>query len=212
MSQRVRLTFNRDEDAKFTSHLDLARLWERAARRARLPIAYSRGFTPHARISFAAPLAVGLTAVGDLVDLFLAEPLAPETVRERLGAQMPRGLVLTAAAAIDPSAPSLQASICAAAYEAWFEDSVPGLAQAVEALLACESVPFQRRREKKTKAVDLRPYVEALVALEDGGRSGLAMRLRLDTTGSVRPDEVLAALGLGERAVRLRRIALLLAE
>jgi radical SAM-linked protein len=210
--QRIRLTFSRGEEAKYTSHLDLARQWERAVRRAGLPLAYSQGFTPHARISFAAPLAVGLTAEGEMVDLFLAEELPPETVRERLGAQMPPGLVLLAATAVEPAAPSLQASVCAAAYEVWFDERVPGLAEAVEALLARESVPYERKREKRTKAIDLRPFIETLVALEDDGRSGLDMRLRLDTAGSVRPDEVLGALGLGGRPVRLRRTRLFLAE
>lgn len=212
MSQRVRLTYSRGEEARYISHLDLARLWERAARRARLPLAYSQGFTPHARISFAAPLAVGLTAEAEMVDLFLAEPLPAEEVRERLGAQMPPGLAITAAEVVEASGPSLQALVRAMEYEAWFAERVPGLAAAVETLLARASVPFERRREKKQKAMDLRPFVETIEVLDDAGRCGLRLRLRVEADGAARPDEVLAVLGLGGQPARLRRTRLVLAE
>ncbi|MCL4464985.1 MAG: TIGR03936 family radical SAM-associated protein, partial [Chloroflexi bacterium] len=75
--QRLRVSFSRGEAAKYVSHLDLARLWERALRRARLPVAYSAGFTPHARLAFAAPLAVGITASAELVDVYLSELVPP---------------------------------------------------------------------------------------------------------------------------------------
>ncbi|MFH1087432.1 MAG: TIGR03936 family radical SAM-associated protein, partial [Chloroflexota bacterium] len=57
---RLRLKFGRDRSLRFISHLDLMRLWERAFRRAGVPLAYSQGFTPHPSISLAAPLALGV--------------------------------------------------------------------------------------------------------------------------------------------------------
>lgn len=211
MSQRLRFTFSRGEESQYTSHLDLARVWERAVRRARLPLAFSQGYTPHARLAFAAPLAVGTTSAAELVDLYLSEPVAPEEARERLAAQMPPGIRLETVAEIVGADPSLQSQVRAAEYEARFEGEVPGLAEAAAALLARASVPFVRRRQGKSKTLDLRPYVEALEASVEGEHSGLRLLLRVDEAGSVRPDEVLVALGLGGRPVRLHRTRLLLA-
>ena len=71
---RLRLKFSRGEQLKFLSHLDLMRLWERAFRRAGMELAYSEGFSPHPRISLAAPLSVGITSIAELMDVFLEPP------------------------------------------------------------------------------------------------------------------------------------------
>ena len=70
--QRLRVEFCRGEEIKFLSHLDLMRLWERAFRRADLSLVYSDGFSPHARISLASPLSVGVTSQAELMDVFLS--------------------------------------------------------------------------------------------------------------------------------------------
>ena len=69
--QRLRVTFSRGEELKYLSHLDVMRLWERALRRADLPLAYSQGFSPHAKISIAAPLPLGVTGERELMDIVL---------------------------------------------------------------------------------------------------------------------------------------------
>ena len=56
--QRLRVTFTRGEQVKYITHLDLMRFWERALRRAEIPVAYSEGFSPHPQLALAAPLAV----------------------------------------------------------------------------------------------------------------------------------------------------------
>ena len=69
--QRLRIRFSRGEELKFISHLDIIRLWERALRRARIGLAYSEGFSPHPRISLAAPLSLGITSDAELMDVVL---------------------------------------------------------------------------------------------------------------------------------------------
>ena len=70
--QRLRIRFSRGEELKFISHLDIVRLWERALRRARVQLAYSEGFSPHPKISVAAPLSVGTTSDAELMDIQVA--------------------------------------------------------------------------------------------------------------------------------------------
>ncbi len=85
---RLRLKFSRGEELKYISHLDLMRLWERALRRARIPIAYSEGFSPHPRLSLAAPLALGITSEAELIDIFLERRLAPGLLTSALPPQL----------------------------------------------------------------------------------------------------------------------------
>ncbi|MDA8217356.1 MAG: TIGR03936 family radical SAM-associated protein [Dehalococcoidales bacterium] len=212
--QRLRITYARGDELRYVSHLDMARLWERAVRRAGLPLFYSRGFTPHARISIAAPLAVGVTAAAELLDLYLEEPVPPAEAQARLYAQLPAGLTISDVTEVDQLAPSLQSQMRAAEYLATFREPLPSLdlGTAVQDLLARESIPYERRREGKVKALDLRPFLQALSVATVDGRPALRMRLRMDTAGSVRPDEVLDALSLAAHPVRLHRERVILAE
>src|SRR3712207_8065167 len=90
-AQRLRVTFARGDLLRYITHLDLMRAWERALKRAGLPLAYSEGFTRHPQLQLAAPLPVGATAEGELMDVFLAEPLPPATFAARLEPQTPPG-------------------------------------------------------------------------------------------------------------------------
>ena len=70
--QRLRIRFTRDETLKFIGHLDMARTWQRIARRANLPLAYSEGFNPQPRLTFAAALQVGCTSDHEELDMVLS--------------------------------------------------------------------------------------------------------------------------------------------
>lgn len=210
--QRLLVTFSRAGQLRYVSHLDMMRIFERAIRRARLPLAYTSGFTPHARIAFAAPLAVGMTAGADLMDLYLTEPLAPAEVAARLAAQMLPGLAIVSVTERDLGGPSLQASLAAVTYVVEVEADGAALSRAVAELLAREQVPFERRRDGKAKSLDLRRFVEALAVESSNGTACLRMKLRVEPTGTARPDEVLAALGLGEAPCTVHRERLWLAD
>ncbi len=73
---RLRIRFKRGEEIKFISHLDLIRVWQRAFRRAGVVLAYSEGFNPHPRISLASPLALGITADAELMDVYTVQSLS----------------------------------------------------------------------------------------------------------------------------------------
>src|SRR3989304_3771589 len=92
MEQRLRVTFIRGEEVKYISHLDLMRLWERALRRARLSPAYFEGFAPPPTISLAAPLAVGITSQGELMDVGLQQRISPRYFVLQLGSHLPQGV------------------------------------------------------------------------------------------------------------------------
>jgi radical SAM-linked protein len=197
--QRLRLTFAKDEPLKYISHLDLARTWERAFRRAGLPVAYSQGFSPHPRFQIAAALPVGVTGRAELLDVWLTECLMPEEVLSQLGPALPSGLVVLSTEPVELRAPSLQAEMRAAEYRATVhsQEPVEAVRGRIEALLSEPTLPRQRHHKGKLQIYDLRPLVQSVV-VEPGQAGGFVLQLRLQAgpEGAGRPDEVLDALGL----------------
>src|SRR5579884_25617 len=121
-AQRLRITFTRGEPLRFISHLDLMRFWERALRRAGLVVAYSEGFSPHPQIHLGAPLPLGTTGGAELLDVFLAEPVAPEEFLRRMQPQLPPGVAIDDAREIPLTLPSLQSQLRAAEYRVTLPD------------------------------------------------------------------------------------------
>lgn len=211
-AQRLRITFTRGEPLRFISHLDLMRFWERALRRAGLVVAYSEGFSPHPQIHLGAPLPLGTTGGAELLDVFLAEPVAPEEFLRRMQPQLPPGVAIGDAREIPLTLPSLQSQLRAAEYRVTLPDGADPAAirAAVDQFLAQESVPWEHRREKEVKRYDLRPLVEWL-RVEESRPPVLIMRLRADPGATGRPDQVAAALGYPSPP-HIHRTALILAE
>jgi radical SAM-linked protein len=204
---------------QYISHLDVMRFWERALRRADIPVSYSEGFSPHAQISLAAPLAVGMTSEAELMDVFLAEPMQPREFMHRLSGQIPAGFVVQNAREVGLSLPALQADVRFAEYRVDVPPSGSSAAeirQAIETFLRAESIAWEHKRENETRSYDIRAQVAELAletVCEEGsrGRVVLSMRLKNDNSGSGRPEQVVAALGLSP-PTRIHRTKLVLAE
>lgn len=214
--QRLRLTFGQGETVKYISHLDLMRLWERALRRARLPIAYTRGFHPQPRIQFAAPLAVGFSGRREVMALWLQERVEPAEFADRVRAQLPAGLELLDVQEVEMRLPSLPSQVRGAEYAVAVEAEEPPeeMAARVAALLAAPEIKRQRRRKGRMREYDLRPLIEELryEGQEEGcGWHRLWMRLRVESGATGRPDELLAALELDRRPRRIERLRLIFA-
>ena len=212
--QRLRIRFSRSDEVKYITHLDLMRLWERALRRATVEVAYSEGFTPHAQLSLAAPLAVGVTSGGELIDVFLATRLTPLEFMREVGRQLPAGIELLDVQEVGLRGPSLQSELRAAEYEASLPASLPeeDARAAVERFLAAASLPWEQMREKEVRRYDIRALVQEMwLERPSNGFPVVAMRLRADSGGAGRPEQVIAAMGLPE-PTRLHRRKLLLAE
>ena len=197
--RRIRITFAKGEEIKYISHLDLNRTWERAFRRAGLPLAYSQGFNPRPRFQMAAALPVGVSGQAELLDIWLVDCLDPEAVLDRLRPVLPRGLEVLDAVEADLGAPSLQSRMRAADYRAVIRSREPVAAMRtrVQALLEMPSIPRQRHHKGKLQSYDLRPFIQKL-AVEPGqeGTQILLMRLQASPQGAGRPDEILDVLGL----------------
>jgi radical SAM family uncharacterized protein/radical SAM-linked protein len=187
------------------SHLETMHTLLRAIRRAGLPMAYSQGYHPKPRVSFGPALPVGVASSCEHLDLELVGTHAPRAIADRLAAALPEGLEVLEAAALEPGAPSISASLRAVHYVAEFTGdwAKQELAERIRAFhdrdgltltRAAKGKP-RRRGEKiargKAREIDLKDIVTHL-ALEGEGR--VAFSLKADPSGSAKPAEVLAAI------------------
>jgi radical SAM-linked protein len=191
--QKLRLRYAKRGPLRFASHRDLARALERALRRARVPMAYSAGFTPHPKISYVGAAPTGAASEAEYVEIGLAERRDPEEVRAALDASLPPGIdVLECVEALGPG--SLADRIDATTWRVELPGVAPAeLAAAVEAFLAADVVTVEKRTKNGLRDIDARPAVAAASAAEEAGCAILHMVVR-QVTPAVRPDDVLAAL------------------
>lgn len=206
---RARITFSKTGALRFIGHLDLHALWERATRRAALPLAYTQGFHPQPKIYLASALPLGFSSRCEVVDLRFTQDVDIENMPGILQAVMPTGIRILKAEAVDEQAPALQTQVIAAEYEVTITalpepSDLPGksLMQRSEELLEESTLP----RERRGKAYDLRPLIEKLAILSD---NKIFMRLTARQAATGRPEEVLDVLGIALENSQIERIGLI---
>jgi radical SAM-linked protein len=205
--QRLRVTFAKGEEVKYISHLDLMRLWERALRRAEVPLLHSQGYNPRPKISFASPLAVGITGQREMMDVMLERPLAPLDFASAVNRQRPVGVTLVEVQEVYATLPALQTQVQGAEYMAKvvISEDTRQLEERITSLLASDQLPRRRRG----KEYDLRPLLEKVwLEMQEVDHYVLGMRLRAGDQGTGRPDEVLDELGLANQVKSITRTRL----
>jgi len=211
--QRLRIRFSRGEEIKYISHLDIMRLWERALRRARIPLAYSEGFNPRPRISLAAPLSVGVTSEAELMDIFLSKMVSPHWFTAAVSQQLSRGIEILEVFPIAPVIPSLQSQVRYAEYKVQIgtEKELKDIQSAISSLLATEHLPWHHERDTGRRSYDLRTLIDDLWLVDwCDSYCTIGMKLRCDNSGSGRPEQVTAALGFTDYPQLIERTRLIL--
>jgi radical SAM-linked protein len=215
---RVRIRFTKLGKIRWTSHRDLARMWERAFRRVGLPLAYSEGFSPRPKVSFGLALSTGHESVAEYLDVELSDASSVdlEGLPLRLSEALPTGVDAVAVAVNPPGTPSLQEDVQSSSWR-WLAvppDGTDGSAGAeaieagIEALLRSPSAVITKSRKGKPVTEDIRDGILQLNLIGPGGSDpsdGIWLEADLSSQPrSVRPADVLAAIGPGweERLVR----------
>lgn len=191
------------------------RLWHRALRRAGMPIAYSQGFNPQPRIAIAAPLAVEVTSEGELMDVFMERKVAPDFFASAVSEQLPQGIAILGIKDVWLKLPSTQSQLQFAEYRVEVEsDREPAkVKQAISTLLKEKTLPWQHSRGANIHSYDLRNLIDDIWVIDTSESVyTLGMRLRNDSKGSGRPDQVVPALGFSEPARSIHRTSLIIGE
>ena len=212
--QRLRVKLSRGEEIKFISHLDIMRLWERALRRAQIPLAYSEGFSAHPRLSLAAPLPVGVTSEAELMDIFVLKLVSPHWFTAAASRQLPPGIEILGVYQIALSMPSLQSKVRYAEYrvEVETEKEPEDIESVISSLLSLEHLPWHHQRDTGRRNYDLRALIDALWLIDwRHPYCTIGMRLRCDSGGSGRPEQVASALGFTGYPQSIHRTKLILA-
>jgi len=211
--QRLRITFSRGDEVKYIAHLDMMRLWERALRRAGIPIAYSQGFSPHPKVSIAAPLPIGVTSDSELMDIQLRRRVSPYLFMKTVRPQLPTGIGLLGVEQVAPTLPSLQSQVRQAECQVEVETDkrAQEVEDAIHSFLAAKEFPWQHERDTGIRRYDLRSMVYDLwlIGWRESGCT-LGMRLRTDSTATGRPEQVTLALGFRHRPTSIHRTKLIL--
>jgi radical SAM-linked protein len=191
---RIRVLYTKGDSLRFTGHLDMQRLWERLLRRSNLPVRYSQGFHPRARMNLASALPLGFVSDAELLDFWMNEPLPIKEIRSRLSDAAPPGLEIKEVSQAALSEDALQVQMAASEFEVEFFDpqDMEALIEKVNDFLSQDTI--MRRRRKKV--YDLRPLViEINVINLENGEPALRMKLKAEEGATGRPDEVLDQMG-----------------
>jgi radical SAM-linked protein len=201
---KLRFRFGKQGKVRFTSHRDVARMWERAFRRIGLPVAYTAGFSPRPKVSFGLALPTGAESVAEYLDVDLIEFVSTEGLAADLTAAMPVGVDVLAVAGFDAGAGSLQQEVtsCTWSIEVGGLDLDEARSRAASVMGAAELV-VTRERKGSPVTDDIRPAILTLAAPEPG-RLGIRLDCELATQPrGLRPAELVDALG-GELLVSFR--------
>lgn len=205
---RIRIRYAKGESLRFIGHLDIQRLWERALRRSRLPVRYSQGFHPRARLNLASALPLGFLSDEELLEFWMNKPLPLLEIVTELKHAVPPGLIIHSAQEVDLREDSLQKRLRSSEFEVSFFDYQPfvGLEQKVANLLSQDSIPYSRRN----KVYDLRPLIQGIqVVTLQANDIGLWMNLKAESGATGRPDDILTVLGYGITDFLVKRTKLI---
>ncbi|TQF05422.1 DUF2344 domain-containing protein [Kitasatospora acidiphila] len=209
--QRIRLRYTKRGRLRFTSHRDFQRAFERALRRSAVPMAYSAGFTPHPKVSYANAAPTGVASEAEYLEIGLAEVRDPEALRAQLDDSLPIGLDIVAA--VEVRTPNFAERLEASLWELRLpEVSEEAAGRAIELFLGAESVEVERKTKNGVRVFDARGAVAGLelvpaqVGLGPVGESAVTSDVRTGrpcailrlvvrhATPAVRPDDVLSGL------------------
>ncbi len=184
-------------DIRFIAHNDMVRMFSRACARAGLPVAFTQGFNPRARLSLPFPRPVGQQSDAERLLVDLGEPLPATSLIERLQPQMPPGIDLRHATTLATT------DSCPPRWVRYRVDCPPAdstaLAATAQHLLDSETVVITRVRhkDKRSKVVNIRPFIDAIQVDE----CGLDVSVFLTDSGAATPTEVCGALGMEADAI-----------
>ncbi len=211
--QRLRLRVARTGELRFLSHLETMNAWLRALRRARVPLAYSRGYHPHPKVSFSTAFPVGESSTGDYMDLLLVERRDPAEVAGCLRDRLPPGMDVLSATEVPLRSPSLMSQVTGFDYSLVVRGTTgAALGAQVDALMAADELPLKRRAKQRGRRVmvtqDMRPGIAELQLGDDHGDQAVELRFRSRTVDgrTTRAKDLLQLLSLTpDRVDVLRR-------
>lgn len=192
---RYIIRFSKEGYIKYTSHLDMLRLFKRAFKKTRILLAYSQGFNPHPKMGFAQPLSLGYTSKCELLEFETTKSFDPLEIKERLTNVMPEGVKLLDCRRLDTDVKSLASVVTEAEYEVIFPvpADMVNFQKLVENYLNQEQIIAEKRQKKTRKmvAVDIKGKIREM-AITAGEKLTLHLKLDSGSNSNLSPEQVIA--------------------
>lgn len=191
---RARIYFQKNAPLRFSSVLDLHKIWERTSKRAKLKLVYSSGYHPQAKIQIAIPLPTGFTGRNEVVDILYQENMTTEELQQSLIQFLPDGITINSIEIIPVDEKNFSKSISKSHYLVTiFGQSVEKIDEGVREILSSSSI----ERMRNNRVYDLRPLIESIEINQIfDDRVELMMDLSAQPNMTGRPDEIILHLGI----------------
>lgn len=172
---------------KFIGHLDMVRYFQKVMRRADVDIAYSEGFSPHQKMSFAAPLSVGIISRGEYFDIEVHSTEPSEVMLEKLNKQNVEGVEILSYKQLPDGAKNAMSIVAGADYFVYFEGLTKEI---VENFYNQSSIEILKKTKRSEKIVDIKPMIYELRYENEG----IFMKVAQGSAANLKPDLVMQAL------------------
>jgi len=187
---RMMVVFEKGAPLRYIGHLDLMRTVQRALRRSNLPVKYSNGFNPHIRLSFAAPLSVGVIGLRELMEVPVEDGLTEDAFVTRMNAVLPSCLQIRFCRSVPDEFPALMSLVAGADYRITFAKTEEGKKAAAQfdAFMALDSYVAQRRTKSGENPCDIRPFVIDGRMTESDAEYVIELRTIATQAGMLKPS------------------------
>ena len=197
MANRYVIKFSKTGYIKYTSHLDLLRMFKRAFKKTNLGLCYSQGFNPHPKMGFAQPLSLGYIGRNELIEFETERPHIPEEILQKMQGQMPAGIGIVSCAKMDASIKSLASAADSADYIIWIltEQSEKTLRAALRDYLQQPQILAMKRmkKTKKEEPVDIKRMIRRIEITKLGDFARIDALLDCGSQSNCSPELVIAS-------------------
>lgn len=187
---KIRIRYERGDEVKFISHLDILKLFERAARRCDLPVSYTEGFNPRPKFVFGNPLPVGVTSECEFVDIHLTKDMSSDEVINMLNEVMPKGVRMLDATELSDKNDNIMATVSASEYILTVTATKEELDKFINAYLLNSPLNVEKRSKSGSKMMDIRPMIRDLKIEDDK----VVIITDAGNTNNLRPELAVSAL------------------
>ncbi len=196
---KLRIKYEKTGVLRFIGHLDVMRYFQKAIRRAKLDVAYSKGFSPHQIISFAAPMPLGMTSSGEYFDGEFVSVTSASDMMNRLNAVMAEGIRVLDITQLPDKAKSSMAEVSASDYFIYKNDEsendyIDRLTASIDALMSKDEINVLKKTKTKEEMSDIKPYIYELKSFEYDMVEGIYMLLASGSRMNLKPELVIGAL------------------
>ena len=188
---KYRLEFSKTDKMIYIGHLDLLTFFQRVFKRSKLPIGYSWGFNPHQLVTFAIPLALGTSSVGEVVDIQLKERVDTQEIKDRVNKILPQGISIMQVNELEFASDSCAAAVKYADYSITLDKKIKKIDEVINEIINSTEINIERTVKKKTKIVDIRKYINWISADNSYNTTEINCNIATGSQGNLKVDVML---------------------